>query len=180
MCIRDSFYANGDIALTYRWTDVLGNTDNDVFNARIVDGALKLVGNENAYRASVRPHLDMKDFLKHQNLVFHSVGYTISVDNRRDAEGSPLFSKVVATSTALPGRALVLVPNGNVTSLVLTADGTASGAPLASPVWRMAAQYRDAAQAGSPADIDSGNLFAAPAFTAVSYTHLTLPTSDLV
>ena len=159
------FYANGDVALTYRWTDVLGNTDNDVFNARIVGGALKLVGNENAYRASVRPHLDMKDFLKHQNLVFHSVGYTVSVDNRRDAQGNPLFSKVVATSTALPGRSLVLVPNGSITTLVLTADGSQGGTPLASPVWRMAAQYRDATQVGSPSDIDSGNLFAAPAFT---------------
>lgn len=159
------FYPNGDIALTYRWTDVVGNTDNDVFNARVVDGALKLTGNSNAYRAFVRPQLDKKDYLKHQNLIFHSVGYSISVDNVRDGNGNPILEKVVATTEALPGRSLVLVPNGNLGSLVLTADGTAEGPKLNSPLWRMAARFLDPAQTGSPGQVDSGNLFASPQFT---------------
>lgn len=158
------FYANGDIALTYRWTDVLGNTDNDVFNARVVDGALKLTGNTNAYRAFVRPQLDKKDFLKHQNLVYQSVGYTLSVDNVLSG-GTPIFTKVVATTDALPGKSLVLVPNGNLTSLVLTADGTAGGTKLNSPLWRMAARYQDPAQSGNPSSFETGNLFASPQFS---------------
>lgn len=159
------FYPTGDIALTYRWTDVVGNTDNDVFNAKVVDGAPKLTGNSNTYRAFVRPQLDKKDYLKHQNLVFHSVGYSVSVDNVRDGNGNPSLAKVVATTEALRGRSLVLVPNGNLTSLVLTADGTAEGTKLNSPLWRMAARFLDPAQAGSPGSFDTGNLFASPQFT---------------
>lgn len=158
------FHKNGDIALTYRWTDVLGNTDNDVFNAKIVDGALKLTGNSNTYRAFVRPQLDKKDYLKHQNLVFHSVGYAISIDNVRDGNGDPVLSKVVATTASLPGKELVLVPKAGLNSLVLTPDGT-PGSALNSAVWRMSARYLDPAQPGSPSDFDSANLFATPPYT---------------
>ena len=158
------FYPNGDIALTYRWTDILGNTDNDVFNAKVVGGVLKLTGNTNLYRAFVRPQLEKKDYLKHQNLVFHSVGYAISVDNVRDGNGDPLFAKVVATTDSLPGKQLVLVPKTGLSSLVLTPDGTiASG--LNSSAWRMSARYLDPAQAGSPSDFENANLFASPFYT---------------
>lgn len=158
------FYPNGDIALTYRWTDVLGNTDNDVFNAKVVDGALKLTGNTNLYRAFVRPQLEKKDYLKHQNLVFHSVGYALSVDNVRDGNGNPIFAKVVATTDSLPGKQLTLVPKTGLTSLVLTPDGTiASG--LNSSSWRMSARYLDPAQAGSPSDFENANLFANPFYS---------------
>lgn len=155
------FHPNGDIALTYRWTDILGNTDNDVFNAKLVDGALKLTGNSNPYRVFVRPQLEKKDYLKHQNLVFHSVGYAISVDNLRDSNGNPIFSKVVATTASLPGKELVLVPKSGLNTLVLSSDGTSLGA-LNSASWRMSARYLDPAQQGSPNDFESANLFASP------------------
>ncbi|WP_286185629.1 carboxypeptidase regulatory-like domain-containing protein [Acidovorax cavernicola] len=157
------FYPSGDIALTYRWTDVVGNTDNDVFNAKIVDGALKLTGNSNAYRAAVRPVSEQKDFLKHANLMYNASGYNVSVDNVLDGNGNSIFSKVVATSTALPGRELVLVPRAGLTTLVLTTDGTANGA-VNSSLWRMAARYVDPAQGGNPSSIEPGNLFASPQF----------------
>lgn len=159
------FYASGNVALTYRWTDVLGNTDNDVFNATIVDGALKLTGNSNTYRASVRPQLDKKDFVKQPNYTFHSASYLLSVDNVRDGNGDPILSKVVVTTDALPGKELVLVPNGGLGTLVLTSNGAANGTPLNSAVWRMAARYLDPSQAGSPSTIDSNNAFASPPYT---------------
>jgi len=158
------FHPNGDVALTYRWTDVVGNTDNDTFNAKIVDGALKLTGNSHAYRAFVRPQLEKKDYLKHQNLVFHSVGYAISIDNVRDGNGDPVLSKVVATTASLPGKELVLVPKAGLNTLVLTPDGTA-GSALNSALWRMSARYLDPAQAGSPGDFENANLFASPPYT---------------
>ncbi len=160
------FYPNGDIALTHRWTDVLGNTDNDVFNAKVVDGVLKLTGNTNAYRAFVRPQLEKKDYLKHQNLVFHSVGYAIAVDNIRgnNGQGNPIFAKVVATTDSLPNRQLTLVPKAGLTSLVLTPDGTVE-AGLNSAAWRMSARYLDPAQPGSPSDFENANLFAAPFYS---------------
>ncbi|MNK59229.1 hypothetical protein D3C87_783300 [compost metagenome] len=157
------FHPGGDIALTYRWTDSVGNTDNDVFNARIVNGALKLTGNSNAYRAAVRPQQELKDFLKHANLKYHAAGYNVSVDNVLDGNGDSIFTKVVATSSALPGRELVLVPRAGLTTLVLTTDGTANGA-LNSSLWRMAARYVDPAQGGNPSSVEPGNLFAAPQF----------------
>ena len=158
------FHANGDIALTFRWTDVIGNTDNDFINAKIVDGALKLTGNSNTYRAAVRPQLEKKDYLKHQNLVFHSVGYAISIDNVRDGNGDPILSKVVATTASLPGKELVLVPKTGLNTLVLTPDGTA-GSALNSALWRMSARYLDPAQTGSPSDFENANLFATPPYT---------------
>ncbi|KQU85879.1 hypothetical protein ASC78_26385 [Variovorax sp. Root318D1] len=158
------FHANGDIALTFRWTDVIGNTDNDFINAKIVDGALKLTGNSNTYRAAVRPQLEKKDYLKHQNLVFHSVGYVISIDNVRDGNGDPILSKVVATTASLPGKELVLVPKTGLNTLVLTPDGTA-GSALNSALWRMSARYLDPAQTGSPSDFENANLFATPPYT---------------
>jgi hypothetical protein len=158
------FHANGDIALTFRWTDIIGNTDNDFINAKIVDGALKLTGNSNTYRAAVRPQLEKKDYLKHQNLVFHSVGYAISIDNVRDGNGDPILSKVVATTASLPGKELVLVPKTGLNTLVLTPDGTA-GSALNSALWRMSARYLDPAQTGSPSDFENANLFATPPYT---------------
>jgi hypothetical protein len=158
------FHANGDIALTFRWTDVIGNTDNDFINAKIADGALKLTGNSNTYRAAVRPQLEKKDYLKHQNLVFHSVGYAISIDNVRDGNGDPILSKVVATTASLPGKELVLVPKTGLNTLVLTPDGTA-GSALNSALWRMSARYLDPAQTGSPSDFENANLFATPPYT---------------
>ncbi len=158
------FYPNGDIALTYRWTDVVGNTDNDVFNAKIVGGALKLTGSSNPYRASVRPQLEMKDYLKHPNLVYRSTGYALNVDNVLE-QGSSKFSKVVVTSSALGDRELVLVPRTGLSTLVLTSDGTATGSPLSSSAWRMATRFADPAQQGDPSSFETGNLFASPQFT---------------
>lgn len=158
------FYPNGDIALTYRWTDVVGNTDNDVFNARIVGGALKLSGNSNAYRVSVRPQLEMKDYLKHPNLIYRSTGYALNVDNVLE-QGNSKFSKVVVTSNALGDRELVLVPRAGLSTLVLTSDGTAGGSPLSSSAWRMATRFADPAQQGDPSSFETGNLFASPQFT---------------
>lgn len=158
------FYPNGDIALTYRWTDVVGNTDNDVFNAKIVGGALKLTASTNAYRAFVRPQLEMKDYLKHPNLVYRSTGYALNVDNVLD-QGSPKFSKVVVTSSVLGDRELVLVPRAGLTTLVLTSDGTATGTLLNSAIWRMATRYADPAQQGDPSSFETGNLFASPQYT---------------
>jgi hypothetical protein len=157
------FYPNGDIALTYRWTDVVGNTDNDVFNAKIVGGALKLTGSSNPYRAFVRPQLEMKDYLKHPNLVYRSTGYALNVDNVLD-QGNPKFSKVVVTSSALGDRELVLMPRAGLTTLVLTSDGT-SGTLLNSSAWRMATRYADPAQQGDPSSFETGNLFASPQYT---------------
>ncbi|MES2248312.1 MAG: carboxypeptidase regulatory-like domain-containing protein [Pseudomonadota bacterium] len=158
------FHPGGDVALTYRWTDSVGNTDNDVFNARIVNGALKLTGNSNTYRAAVRPHQELKDYLKHANRMYHATGYNFVVDNVVDGSGNPVFSKVVATSPALPGREIVLLPRAGMSSLVLTNDGTASGDKLGSAVWRMVGRYVDPAQTGNPADFEIGNLFASPQF----------------
>jgi hypothetical protein len=46
---------NGELALTYRWTDSVGNTDNDQVIARKVGNKLVLVGNQYQYEANVRP-----------------------------------------------------------------------------------------------------------------------------
>jgi hypothetical protein len=159
------FYANGDIALTYRWTDILGNTDNDVFNAKIVDGTtLKLTGNDQTYRAFVRPQLEMKDYLKHQNLVYNSVGYAIQIDDVLQG-GNSVLSKVVATAPALGDVQLVLVPKSGLSTLVLSPDGAPGNTTLNSSAWRMAGRYVDVNQPGNPSTFEKANLFASPQYT---------------
>lgn len=158
------FQPNGDVTLTYRWTDVVGNTDYDIINARVVDGALKFTAPPYPYRALVRPQSEKRDYLKHQNLNYHSVGYTFTIDNLRDGGGVPLFSKVVITTASLPDREIVLVPKTGLSTLVITPDGTgASG--LNSSTLRLASRFVDPAQTGSPSVIETGTYFANPAYT---------------
>ncbi len=158
------FHPNGEILFTHRWTDVLGNTDNDFFNARIVDGALKLTPTVYPYRAFVRPQSEKRDYLKHQNLNYHSVGYTVTVDNLRDGEGAPLFKKVVVTTPSLPEREVVLIPKAGSSTLVITRDGTGATA-LNTSTLRLASRFVDPAQGGSPSAVETGSYFASPAYT---------------
>lgn len=138
--------SNGDVVMSYRWVDPTGNADNDTLIARNVDGALKLVGNGNAYNASVRPFSEDREFLNTPAFSSYTTGYNISIDNRVDGNGDPIFEKVLVTTPL--GTQLTYVPSGGLSYLVIQKNGT----PTSTPVYRLTAAYRDAATAGNPAD----------------------------
>jgi len=164
------FHANGDVAITYRWTDSVGNTENETLNARIVDGALKVTGNDFIYRASVRPQMDEKDYLKQPTLKYNSIGYNIVVDNVLNAAASfaSIFSKVVVTAPAPLNTQVVLVPQQGLSSLVLTKNGTDDATPTnvsTTSIWRLATRHIDANQPGNPSAFETTNVYAVPQFT---------------
>lgn len=137
---------NGDVVMSYRWVDTTGNADNDTLIARNVNGTLKLVGNGNAYSASVRPFSEDRELINTPAFSSYTTGYNISIDNRVDGNGASIFAKVVATTPM--GTQLTFVPSGGLSYLVIQSNN----APTATPVYRLAAAYRDATTAGNPVD----------------------------
>ena len=135
---------NGDVVMSYRWVDSTGNADNDTLLARNVNGTLKLVGNGNAYSASVRPFSEDRELINTPAFSSYTTGYNISIDNRL-TNGVSVFSKVIVTTPF--GSQLTYVPSGGLSYLVAQNNGTATG----SSVYRLAAAYKSDSTAGNPA-----------------------------
>ena len=136
---------NGDVVMSYRWVDATGNAENDTLIARNVDGTLKLVGNGNAYSASVRPFSEDRDLINASAFSSFTTGYNISIDNRL-ASGASVFAKVVVTTPF--GSQLTYVPSGGLSYLVAENNGT----PTGSSVYRLAAAYKSPSTTGNPAE----------------------------
>ncbi|UST54649.1 carboxypeptidase regulatory-like domain-containing protein [Comamonadaceae bacterium OTU4NAUVB1] len=136
---------NGDVVVSYRWLDATGNADNDTLLARNVGGMLKLVGNGNRYGASVRPISEDRDLINTPTLSSFTTGYNVSIDNRLDGSGNPVFSKVLVTTPL--GDRLTYVPSAGLSYLVAL-NGTT---PTGTNIYRLAAAYKLATTAGNPA-----------------------------
>ncbi|MGJ7488970.1 carboxypeptidase regulatory-like domain-containing protein [Variovorax sp. ZT4R33] len=137
---------NGDVVISYRWVDPTGNVDNDTLIARNVNGTLKLVGNGNVYSASVRPFSEDRELINTPAFSSYTTGYNVSIDNRVDGNGAPIFQKVLVTTPL--GTQLTYVPSGGLSYLVIQNNGV----PTSTPIYRLTAAYRDAATAGNPVD----------------------------
>ena len=146
--------ANGDMVITYRWTDALNNTDNDQVVVRKVGDELRLIGNQYAYAGSVRALVQHRDFINTPAFTYLSTGYNIAIKNMTDpVSGSAIFSKVEVTTPN--GNILNFVPSAGRSNLVIQG---ASG-PTNTSVLRLAAKYSDPTTLGNPADKESGPLF---------------------
>jgi hypothetical protein len=155
------FRANGDLVLSYRWSDTAGNTDNETIVARNAGGSLKLIGNQYKYTARVAPILADRDFLNTPDYSYFSTGYNVNIANRVDGNGQPVFSKVIATTPF--GTTVNFVPSAGNSYLVATqADGVT---PTASPVLRLAAGYKKATTAGNPAEKEPQLYYVSPQYT---------------
>ncbi|MEJ8845468.1 carboxypeptidase regulatory-like domain-containing protein [Variovorax rhizosphaerae] len=155
------FRANGDMVLSYRWTDALGNTDHDTLAARNVGGVLKLAGNTNAYSASVRPLAQRRDLLNTPAFSSLTTGYNVYIDNRVDGAGAPLFSKVLVTAAS--GEQRVFVPTPGLSYLVVTREDNVT--LTSSPVFRLRGEYLDRSTPGNPAEKETALYFASPQYT---------------
>jgi hypothetical protein len=152
--------ANGDMVITYRWTDLAGNTDNDQVVVRKVGDELRLIGNQYAYPGSVRPLVQHRDFINTPAYTYLSTGYNIAIKNLTDASNVPIFTNVEVTTPN--GNILNYVPSPGRANLLIQ---PATGVPNTSVV-RLAAKYVDPTTVGNPADKEGSNLF----FKAVQLT----------
>lgn len=149
-----------DVVFSYRTTDTAGNTGFDTLVARNVAGKLKLLGNQYIYAASVRPYAQDREFLNQPAANYRSTGYDVSITNRVDTSGNPVFSMVVVTTPS--GNTLTFKPNAGRTQLsIVKGDGTLSS----TSVIRLAGQFKDPATSGTPATRETNLVWASPAWT---------------
>jgi hypothetical protein len=145
--------ANGDMVVTYRWTDVAGNTDNDQVVVRKVGAELRLIGNQYAYPGNVRALVQHRDFINTPAYTYLSTGYNIAIKNLTDGSGNPIFSKVEVTTPN--GNVLNYIPSPGRSNLVIQG---ASGATNTGVI-RLAAKYVDPTTVGNPAEKEGTSLF---------------------
>lgn len=149
---------NGDYLVSYRWTARDGSTDNDSIVARNEDGVLRLIGNQYAYDARVRPIAQYREQLGAPAFSSIATGYNVWIANRVDGAGEPVFDKVVVTTPR--GTALTYRPSAGLSALSLVkADGTLSGSSV---LW-LAGRWLDPSTPGHPRDKETSMSFANPA-----------------
>jgi hypothetical protein len=145
--------ANGDMVITYRWIDAAGNTDNDQVVVRKVGDELRLIGNQYAYSANVRPYVQNRDFINTPTFSYLATGYNIAIKNQTDSGGSAIFSRVEVTSPA--GALLTYIPVAGRGNMVIQQGATTFN----TGVVRLAAKYINPATTGNPAEKEGGSLF---------------------
>jgi hypothetical protein len=150
-----------DVVFSYRTTGAnAADSSFDTLVARNVDGALKIIGNQYIYNSRVRPAWEDRDFMLQPQGNYVNTGYDLFAANQLDANGNPIFSKVLFTSPA--GQVVTLRPNGGRGGLLVEKpDGTLSG----SSIIYLAAKFRNAATAGNPATFETGLAYASPQLT---------------
>jgi hypothetical protein len=160
------FRANGDMIVTYKWVDSAGNQDFDQIAAHAdADGTLRLVGNSNTYPVTIRPFSEDRELLNTPAFSYYTTGYNIQIDNRT-TNGQPVFSKVLVTTPI--GLTLTMLPTAGLSYLVIAPDGVT---PTGSPVLRLAAAYRDTAQAGNPQEKEN-QVYTSPQYTEAQISAL--------
>ena len=153
--------ANGDLVLSYRSTDALGNTDNATLIARNVGGTLKLAGNGYYHGASVRPYSEDRELLNTPAFSSYTTGYNVNIANKTDTNGASIFSKVLVT--APDGVVRNYVPTSGLSFLVTTQDDGVT--PTASPIVRLRGAWQNSATAGNPSDKEIALYFVSPQYT---------------
>lgn len=155
------FRANGDLLITYRWTDTYGNTDNDSLALRNQAGVLKLTGNTNAYRVTVPPVSENREYLNSPQYSAYTTGYNISIDNRLSG-GQSIFDHVIVTTPW--NTTLTFVPQSGLSYLAVLNAATPP-VPTAGSIVRLAAGYQDTSTAGNVSTKEPNLFFQNPQYT---------------
>ncbi len=156
--VFEYFRSNGDMIVSAKNRDALGNIANDTYVVRNVGGVLKLIGNQYVYSSAVRPLAQDRELLNSPQLSYYNTGYNIRVDNRTDSNGNPVFSKVLVTGPL--GGTLTLVPTAGQSLLAIAPDGVT---PSSGSVLRLAAGYYDTAStAAHPSTKETSNVYTSP------------------
>lgn len=151
----------GEFVLSYRSTDRFGGVDNDTIIARNVGGELKLTGNGNAYRVTLRPYSEDRELVNAPTFSSFNTGYNISIDNKY-ASGSPVFSKVEVTTPF--GTTLHYYPDGNLSFLSLSRDSTSTNL-VSTSIVRLAGAFQNATTLGLVSAKETGIYYVNPEYT---------------
>lgn len=156
---------NGDIVISYRFTDKDGNVNNESISVRgdnlTTPTKYQIVGNQYVYDGGVSPNEQLRTFLKDASNDYYSTGYTLNVRN----DGN--FSKVVVT--APNGTILTLKPNPAFSNLQLVRESDLQ--VLSTNFVRIRSEYIDPAKASlDPATADRNLFFSVnkPTDTAIT------------
>ena len=151
--------ANGDFVITYRTTTTAGEIDTGTQGVRLVDGALKLSGNNYVYSAGVNPYSEDRESLRMPAYSYNTTGYTVAIPNRLDSSGNTIFSRVEVTTPF--GQALTFLPSPGLSNLQIAINGSASGTTIV----RQAAAYQNTAMAGDPRTLETGLFYTPTAYS---------------
>ena len=155
---QEFYRANGDFAISYRTVSAGSAEDNQTLVVRNVGGTIKAIGNQYIYNASVTAFVQERDYINQPAYTWRGTGYDVFIGNRVDAQGQPVFAKVVVT---LPNQTtLDFLPTSGLSYLV--AKRAADGFVSTTSVVRLAGGFRDKATPGNPAALEP-NLFLLPA-----------------
>jgi hypothetical protein len=148
------FRVSGDWVIAYRFVGPDGSTSPEQMVVRNVGGALKMVGNQYAYSAGVRPIVQLRDHLVTPAASNLSVGYNVQIANRVDGSGNPVFAK--AEVTAPNGVRFVYKPTAGLSYLAIERP---NGTMTATPIIRLAGRLTAQGATAHPADVDTSLFF---------------------
>jgi hypothetical protein len=160
---------NGDLVIGYKVTDPAGDETFDTFVVRLdSDAKLKLVGNQYAYPGGIVPWHQLREFitLGQGRYSYRSTGYVPNVDNRTDASGQPIFSKVEVVSP--DGVSYTLKPLAASSKLRLVKGTTTTGTDFI----RIRSEFADSTVVGDFVTMDPGLVFAAVPYTELQVAAL--------
>lgn len=152
------FRANGDRVISYRWVAPDGSSDNENAVTRKEGGRLKLIGNQYAYNATVRPFVQHRELINAPAYSHIDTGYNLHVANVTSG-GASIFAKVEVTTPR--GNRLTLRPTAGLAYLAIEGAG---GVPTGTPVVRLNGRYTDPSTPGHPKDKDTGLFYGDTAY----------------
>jgi len=147
---------NGDVVFRYHTAGVGGSETFDTLVARYEGGALKLIGNQYVYNASIRPAMAQREYVNASGIDWVGVGYNLFVSNQT-ANGASVFSKVLITSPA--GKAYTMLPSPGSSYLgIADANGQI---PTVTGLLFLNGMFNGSGASGDPRSIEPG-LFVDP------------------
>ena len=141
--------ANGDLLLTYRTVSAKGNLGSGTLTVRPQGGVLKAIGNQYAYDAGVRAYASDREFLFQPQYNWFGSGYVVSIANRIDAAGQPVFKQAEVTSPT--GAKVVYKPLAGRSTMGAVQP---NGQLRVYSVQFIAAAFQNPATTGSPQERD--------------------------
>jgi hypothetical protein len=153
--------ATGDLVIGFRGTSSDGvNSSNYSTALRAdTDGKLRAIGNQYKYDGAISAAGGLYTFVNQPAASYYYTGYSFTIANSLDANGNPIFAKVVVTSPK--GNAFTLMPRTNSNTLRLVKNGVTTGTVNL----RLSGAFVDPTTSGSPADADPNNFVGTTQFT---------------
>lgn len=143
---------DGDVVFSYRWRTLDNKTDVSVVQGRLANGKLYVTGNLSPWDVWINPRIEKRVFTQANmsNRSYVNTGYSVYANANK--HGASVGYIKVTTPT---DKVLHLKRRTGYDYYVLVATDNASENTGLTSVVRLASAYLDAAQTGSPRDMDT-------------------------